>query len=79
MMENSRIEITITIDELRNVKVRFFADIEYFWERYMLGKLADAGAPIRKRVFGSPIIERGRVYRMDLPEEDAIKLVWEDD
>jgi hypothetical protein len=79
MMEDSRIEIVITIDELRKIKVRFFADIEYFWEKYMLTKLADAGAPIRKRFLRPPVIERGRVYRMDLPEDNAIKLVWEDD
>ena len=76
---DSRIEIVVTFEELKKVKIHFFADIEYFWEKYLLHKLADAGAPIKKRWFAPPIIERGQVYRMDLPEQDAVKIVWEDD
>ena len=74
-----KIEVTIPMKEFKELKVPFYLSISDAWERHCFKRLQQAGAPIKVRFIKSPVIERGRVYREDLIEENAVRIVWEDD
>ena len=74
-----KIEVIIPMKELWKLKVPFYLVVEEVWEKHCLKRLKEAGAPIKTRLIGPPVIERGRVYREDLIDKDAIRVVWEDD
>jgi len=70
------IQVTIPLNELVKIKKSLYLTIEETWEHYCLNELRKAGAPIRKRFLRAPVIEKGKVYKEDLPEKDAVRLIW---
>ena len=74
-----KIEVIIPMKEFRELKAPFYLSISDTWERHCFKRLQQAGAPIKVGFIKLPVIERGRVYREDLIDKDAIRVVWEDD
>ena len=77
--KRKEISVVIPIADLVEIKKPFYLTVEETWDRYCLLKLKKAGAPIKGGLLTVPTIEKGRVYRMELPEKEAIKVIWEDD
>ena len=72
------IEVIIPMTEFKKLKVPFYLSISDAWERHCLKRLQRAGAPIKVRLIKPPVIKRGSVYREDLIEKNAVRIVWED-